>query len=84
MAYSVIHIVGGQNYTYRDCVSDDQFNLIEKDIEFLTEKMITAKKWITQTNAVGIISKQGNNGGTLAHRDIALDFQMWLPKCGTS
>lgn len=39
---------------------------------------LTAKKWITTTNAVGIISKQGNNGGTLAHRDIALDFQMWL------
>lgn len=38
----------------------------------------TAKKWITTTNAVGIISKQGNTGGTLAHRDIALDFQMWL------
>lgn len=39
---------------------------------------LTAKKWISKTNAVGIISKQGHNGGTLAHRDIALDFQMWL------
>lgn len=39
---------------------------------------LTAKKWITQTNAIGLISKQGNNGGTLAHRDIVLDFQLWL------
>lgn len=39
---------------------------------------LTAKKWITTTNAVGIISKQGNNGGTFAHRDIAIDFQIWL------
>lgn len=39
---------------------------------------LTAKKWITKTNAVGIISKQGNTGGTFAHRDIALDFQIWL------
>lgn len=39
---------------------------------------LTVKKWITQTNAKGIISKQGNNGGTMAHRDIALDFQLWL------
>lgn len=39
---------------------------------------LTAKKRITTTKAVGIIPKQGNNGGTLAHRDIALDFQMWL------
>ena len=39
---------------------------------------LTPKKWITLTNAKGIVSKQGNSGGTLAHRDIALDFQLWL------
>ena len=39
---------------------------------------ITAKQWINQTNAAGIISKQGNAGGTLAHHDIAIDFQLWL------
>lgn len=39
---------------------------------------ITAKVWITKTNAKGIISKQGNNGGTLAHHDIAIDFITWL------
>lgn len=39
---------------------------------------ITAKVWITKTNAKRIISKQGNNGGTLAHHDIAIDFITWL------
>ncbi|MBR4970340.1 MAG: KilA-N domain-containing protein, partial [Paludibacteraceae bacterium] len=34
--------------------------------------------WIDQTKATGIISKRGNNGGTLAHRDIAIDFIVWL------
>ena len=32
----------------------------------------------TQVNAVGIISKRGNDGGTSAHLVIACDFLMWL------
>lgn len=39
---------------------------------------LTTKVWIAQTKATGIISKQGNNGGTLAHRDISIDFIVWL------
>ena len=39
---------------------------------------LTTKVWIDQTKATGIISKRGNNGGTLAHRDIAIDFVVWL------
>lgn len=35
---------------------------------------ISVKEWITETNAVGIISKQGRGGGTYAHRDIAFEF----------
>ena len=31
-----------------------------------------------KTNAVGIISKSGNNGGTYARSDIALEFASWL------
>lgn len=29
------------------------------------------------TNAIGIISKQGKGGGTMAHPLIARDFEMW-------
>lgn len=35
------------------------------------------KIWKRFTNATGIISKQGNGGGTYAHRDIAIDFYIW-------
>jgi len=39
---------------------------------------LTPKQWISKTNAVGLISRQGKNGGTLAHPDIAVDFHMWM------
>ena len=39
---------------------------------------LTAKIWKEQTAATGIISKQGNGGGTFAHRDIAIDFYAWV------
>ena len=39
---------------------------------------LSPEKWITETNAIGIISKRGNNGGTFAHRDIAFEFASWL------
>ena len=39
---------------------------------------LTAKIWKERTAATGIISKQGNGGGTFAHRDIAIDFYAWV------
>ncbi|MBL7747647.1 MAG: KilA-N domain-containing protein [Chitinophagaceae bacterium] len=39
---------------------------------------LTPKKWIEATGAKGIVSKPGNNGGTFAHKDIALEFCTWL------
>ena len=39
---------------------------------------MSPQKWIKETNAVGIISKSGNNGGTYARSDIALEFASWL------
>ena len=39
---------------------------------------MSPQKWIKETNAIGIISKSGNNGGTFAHCDIALEFASWL------
>ena len=39
---------------------------------------MSPQKWIKETNAVGIISKSGNNGGTYARSDIALEFANWL------
>ena len=39
---------------------------------------MSPQKWIKETNAVGIISKSGNSGGTYARSDIALEFASWL------
>jgi len=39
---------------------------------------LSPSKWIETTNAIGIVSKQGNNGGTFAHRDIAFEFASWV------
>ena len=35
---------------------------------------MSPQRWIKETNAIGIISKSGNNGGTYAHPDIAFEF----------
>ena len=35
---------------------------------------MSSKKWIEETNAVGIISDSGRYGGTYAHNAIALEF----------
>jgi KilA-N domain len=39
---------------------------------------LSPPKWIESTNAKGIISKSGNNGGTYAHLDIAFEFASWV------
>jgi hypothetical protein len=39
---------------------------------------LSAKKWITSTNAKGLIASAGRYGGTFAHKDIAFEFGSWL------
>jgi len=62
-------------------------NISFKRVEFDTFKneagsnkfKITPQRWISYTNAIGIISKRGRcNGGTFAHPDIAFEFASWL------
>lgn len=40
--------------------------------------VLSAKKWIEQTGAVGIQARAGRYGGTYARRDIAVEFCAWL------
>ncbi len=35
-------------------------------------------RWVSSTNAIGIISKSGRGGGTFAHPDIAMEFASWI------
>lgn len=39
---------------------------------------ISSKQWVEQTNAIGLMSKQGKSGGTYAHPLIACEFMLWL------
>ena len=40
--------------------------------------LMSPKKWITTTQAIGILSKSGKYGWTFAHKDIALEFAIGL------
>ncbi|WP_400262945.1 KilA-N domain-containing protein [Sphingobacterium sp. SG20118] len=56
--------------------NNPNFNSIEFDgIKIqagLNSFVMTPKRWIEQTNAIGIRSKAGRYGGTFAHKDIFL------------
>ena len=39
---------------------------------------MSPKKWISATDAIGLISKSGRYGGTFAHKDIAFEFASWV------
>lgn len=39
---------------------------------------LSPKKWISLTNAIGIISKSGRYGGAFAYSDIAFEFASWI------
>jgi len=59
-----------------------QFIPIEFD-RFLRESgtnafTLSPQKWISATNAIGIVSKSGRSGGTFAFSDIAIKFAAWL------
>jgi len=66
-----------------EILNNPNFNRIEFDTvknESGTNKfMLSPKRWIESTNAIGIISKAGKyDGGTFAHVDIALEFASWI------
>jgi len=44
----------------------------------LNSFVLTPKRWIEATQAVGIVSRSGRYGGTFAHKDIAFEFASWI------
>ena len=63
-------------------LNNPDFNSIEfdgiKNLSGLNSFSLTPKRWISQTGAIGIISKTGRYGGTFAHKDIAFEFAAWI------
>ncbi len=62
--------------------NNPDFNSIEfdgiKNMSGSNSFSLTPKRWIDETNAIGIVSKTGRYGGTFAHKDIAFEFATWL------
>jgi len=63
-------------------INNPDFKLVEFDQFWQSAGgnsfVLSPHKWITSTNAIGIISKSGKNGGTFAHKDIAFEFASWI------
>ena len=38
--------------------------------------VLTPKRWVETTNAIGIVTKGGRYAATYAHKDIAFEFSM--------
>ncbi|AQQ10401.1 KilA-N domain protein [Sedimentisphaera cyanobacteriorum] len=63
-------------------IHNQNFKLVEFD-QFRNQAgynhfVLSPKKWIDSTNAIGLQSKPGRYGGTFAHADIALEFASWV------
>ena len=54
-----------------------QFEAVKNEAG-LNRFVMPPTKWITQMNAIGIVSKAGRYGGTYAHSDIAMSFATWI------
>ncbi len=40
--------------------------------------IVSIEQFVTKTKAVGIFTRRGKDGGTFAHKDIALEFAGWI------
>ncbi len=65
-----------------ETLNNPSFNRVEFD-PLLTESgknsfTMSPTRWINEFNAIGIRTKPTKNGGTFAHRDIALEFASWI------
>ena len=61
---------------------NSNFKLVEfdqfKDEAGFNHFVLSPKKWIESTQAIGLQSKSGRYGGTFAHADIAMEFASWV------
>ena len=65
-----------------ETLNNPSFNRVEFD-PLLAESgknsfTMSPTRWINEFNAIGIRTKPTKNGGTFAHRDIALEFASWI------
>jgi hypothetical protein len=75
---NTVEFLGMWEKIYNPAFDEEQFKEIANKAG-LNSFMLSVKKWVELTGAVGIEAKAGRyNGGTFAHKDIALEFCTWL------
>lgn len=65
-----------------ESIYNPDFNYIEfeaiKNEAGLNSFVLTPKRWVETTNAIGIVTKGGRYAATYAHKDIAFEFASWI------
>ena len=74
---NTIEFLGMWEKIYNQSFNEAEFQEIANK-SGLNSFMLSVKRWIERTGAVGIEAKAGRGGGTYAHKDIALEFCTWL------
>lgn len=54
-----------------------EFEAIEQEAG-LNSFVLTPKRWVEVTAAIGVMTKQGRYAATFAHQDIAFEFASWI------
>ena len=74
---NTVELLGYWEIMYNPSFKPVEFDGFRKQAG-LNSFVLTPKKWIETTNAIGIVSKSGRYGGTFAHKDIAFEFASWI------
>jgi len=74
---NTIELLGFWELMYNPTFKPLEFEGFKKQAG-LNSFVMTPKKWVESTNAIGIKSKSGRYGGTFAHMDIAFEFASWI------
>ncbi|MDD6156200.1 MAG: KilA-N domain-containing protein [Lachnospiraceae bacterium] len=65
-----------------ELLHNPDFNCIEfeaiKNEAGANSFVLTPKRWVETTNAIGIVTKGGRYAATYAHKDIAFEFASWI------
>ena len=74
---NTIEFLGVWERLYNPGFNPIEFDGIRKQAG-LNSFILTAKRWIETTGAIGLISKTGRYGSSFAHKDIAFEFASWV------
>ncbi len=74
---NTVEFLGTWEQLFNPAFNSVGFDGIKSNVGLNTFK-ISVKKWIEQTNAIGIEARAGKYGGTYAHKDIAVQYCYWL------